>query len=116
MHHFSTVRDHALKADALTDYTTSVESLTKVLGTPLRSSMPLPESKLDAALVWFSSVWSFDELEVQLSLLRMGGDGPLSVRERWYQPEAAAARASRGLSPHGGPVRSASNPHIAGTK
>ncbi len=91
--HLSTARKYSLPEDAAKDYSSSVALLSTRLGTPTRSAAVNPE-KLSSPLMHYSSLWSFKDLEVALTMSRLGGQ-VVSVTERWDQPGVELAQGDR---------------------
>jgi hypothetical protein len=110
LHHISTLRRHMAPAAALQDFAAAGVAVSAQLGPPTRAD-PRPPATADlaSAQVRFSSTWSFSDLQVELSLSRMGGE-ELVVRERWDVPGVEAGVAPRpgsighapaaGVAPH----------------
>jgi hypothetical protein len=106
LHHISILRRHLAPAAALLDFSAAGAAVSAQLGPPTRAD-PRPPATADlaSAQVRFSSTWSFSDLQVELSLSRMGGE-QLVVRERWDVPGVEAGVAPRpgsiGHAPAGG--------------
>lgn len=97
LHHASTRRNYSLPEGAIADYNGARASLVAVFGEP-RVGKAVPDGTvLTDRPVWYNSVWSFKDLEVQLSLMRMAG-ASWSVGERWDVPGVEAEVETRGPS------------------
>ena len=91
--HLSTARKYSLPEDAAKDYSSTLALLTTRLGSPTRSAAVNPE-KLNSPLMHYSSQWTFKDLEVALTMSKLGSQ-VVSVTERWDQPGVELAQGDR---------------------
>lgn len=91
--HASSLRRYSLPERAAEDYDAAVSVLTSTFGAPKRGA-PVDLTKLSGPLVRYATLWSFSDLQVTLTLMRMGGDY-WSVSERWDQPGIELAQPER---------------------
>jgi hypothetical protein len=93
--HISVTRQFSLPADAVTDYSTALASLTSTYGAPARASGPPDAAKFSGPMAHWSADWRFTNIEVHLSILKAGGSF-ISVNERYDVPGASDAEGVRG--------------------
>lgn len=108
LHHVSTLRHHPEPEAAIADFSAASEQITVRLGAATRTSSAAPtQANLSGAHARFVSTWSFSDLEVELSLSKMGGQA-LVVRERWDVPGVEA-----GVVPRPGSVGHSAGSSVA---
>lgn len=111
VHHVSV--DHLLDTSiASAAYTAAVERWTKIYGPPTKT-LAAP-SRWDSPLVRASTDWTFPDLQVRVTVLRNGGQGPARLTERWDVPgvEAGVPERPGSVPAHGASSPSARNPHL----
>lgn len=90
LHHVSTLRRHSLAEEAVADFAAASTAISAALGQPSRSAERAPSvGDLSGAHARFVSRWDFSDLEVELSLSKVGGQ-QMIVRERWDVPGVEA--------------------------
>jgi hypothetical protein len=99
LHHVSTIRRHGRSAVALADYRAASAAITEVLGAPDPAAAADPTVEgLATKHVRFVRHWRFSDLQVELSLSKLGTSAVV-VRERWDVPGVEA-----GVPPRPGSV------------
>ena len=92
--HISVTRQFSLPADAVTDYSAALASLTSTYGAPARASGTPDAAKFSGPMAHWSVDWRFTNIEVHLSVLKAGGSF-ISVNERYDVPGASDAEGTR---------------------
>lgn len=112
LHHLSLERIYSIPEQAADDLSATLAAISSALGPPQRQ-LPLPaDVNWGSPVVHADAQWRFDDLEVRLSLLKVG-KSPIRVSERWSEPGAEArAEARPGSAPmHEEPPKRGRNPH-----
>jgi len=111
LHHVSTLRRHSVPEEAVADFAAATAAITAAVGKESRSAEQPPSvAGLSGTHARFVSRWDFLDLQVELSLSKMGGQQVI-VRERWDVPGVEAgvpprpgstghAEGAAGGSPH----------------
>jgi hypothetical protein len=113
IHSIHTSVRYSLSARAAEDYKARSAQLVAALGKPA-IERPFDASRLENKLVRYAAEWSFDNLDVSVSLFRTGTDY-YTLSESWSVPGIEAGAFERAASGgHGaGPARPAGwNPHV----
>lgn len=110
IHHVSSSHAHAIAVEAVADWRERFAALEDELGPPSLLREPEERPTLTGRFGW-RAVWSWDDLEVELTVSRFTTSGPARVRERWFVPGVEESLPDRGVGVHGRGVRSVQNPH-----
>ncbi len=111
LHHVSALRRYGQPSEAVTDYQRTLISLTARLGQPHQTDTTPPTAAAFASeRVYFSSKWTFADLEVGVVLSRLTGP-KIVVRERWDVPGVEATVGARVAGKVHGGVRLPHSPH-----
>lgn len=110
LHHVSATRSHPLMVEALDDLARTQAALEARLGAPHEVHGP-EAGQVPEGPAAFRATWRFDELLVEVSLMRFRPTGPVLVRERTVLDGVEASLPDRGIGVHGAGARSTTNPH-----
>lgn len=112
VHHVSTLRRYSAPEAAQADYHSAITALSAQLGPPVRSQRLDDLTVFSRPLARAVSQWTFDDLQVVLSVLKAAGDS-IQVNEVWTLPGVEEQVGQRGEgSLHGKSRAPAKNPHI----
>lgn len=106
----SMVHEFGLPGQAITDYTSQLERMTKALGEPLKSKPLHGEDALKGEIVRYESVWQFETLRAELSLMKISGRITLTERWEWTQDRSRHQMRADAKPIHGA-KSPAKNPH-----